>query len=228
MGFSRYKRPRVAEVMFIVFVAIATAALAGCGGSSTHSVSSAATSAASGTEPQSAPATTPAKPTTSSTKTTGPPEKGVTVAIKVTVPVAPVGHPLPKRYTCDGEDMSLPVEWSGVPSGTAEIVLSVESTNLVNGTHLFFNWAVAGLGPTSHGVSAGALPSGVVVGRNGFGKVGYSICPPKGKGETFIIRVSALTKPIAAKPGFDPEALLKEGEQTAKVIGLGGTSYTRQ
>jgi phosphatidylethanolamine-binding protein (PEBP) family uncharacterized protein len=150
------------------------------------------------------------------------------VAIKVTIPVAPVGHPLPRRYTCDGEDVSLPVEWSGVPAGTAEIVLSIESASLVNGTHLFFNWAVAGLNPTSHGVLAGTLPSGAVVGRNGFGKIGYSICPPMGKSETFFVRVSALTKAIAAQPGFDPETLLKEGEKTAKVIGLGGTSYTRQ
>ncbi len=227
MELLRYTWQQAAGNIFIALAVIAALVFAGCGGSATH-LTSTTVSGASGAQSQGAPTTTPGSLTAPPVKAKGRSEPSVTIAIGVKIPGAAAGQPLPKRYTCDGEDVSLPVEWRGVPHDTAELVLSVESTKLVNGKHLFFNWAVAGLSPTSNGVSAGTLPAGAIEGRNGFGKIGYSICPPKGKSETFLVRVSALTKSIAAKPGFDPETLLTEGEQTAKVIGLGGTSYTRQ
>ena len=92
---------------------------------------------------------------------------------------------------------------------------------------LVFDWAVAGLNPTSGGFSAGTLPPGAVVGRNSFGKVGYSICPPKGSGEEhYVVRVVALPRSLAAKPGFDAEALYQEAERSAKFVGLAGGVYT--
>jgi hypothetical protein len=130
------------------------------------------------------------------------------------------------RYTCDGADVSLPVRWSGVPPGAAELAMFVVNYRPIHG-RLFFDWAVAGLSPTAHGISAGSLPSGAVVGRNSFGNVGYSVCPVKGTGEEhYIVRVVALPHQLAAKPGFDAEALFQEAERSAKAIGLGGGTYT--
>ncbi len=225
MRLSRNTQMRVAGRTLVAAVSAAAVAVVGCGESSTHS----SPTATSGAQSQSASTSTTSSTSTSPppTKTSGRSERSVTVAMHVAIPGLLAEHQIPKRYTCDGEDVSLPVEWSGVPPGTAELVLSVMGFQLVNGTQLFFDWAVAGLSPTSHGISAGSLPPGAVVGRNGFGKVGYSICPPKGKNETYIVRLSALTRPIAAQSGFDPNTLLPEAERSAKVIGLGGGSYKR-
>jgi hypothetical protein len=133
---------------------------------------------------------------------------------------------IPKRYTCDGADISLSVRWSRIPPGTAELVISVLNLQPVHG-HLFFDWAVAGLSPSSRAIFAGTLPTGVIVGRNSFGTVGYSICPAKGAGEEhYAVRLVALPHRLAIRSGFDAEALYREAERSAKVIGLGGGAYT--
>lgn len=135
---------------------------------------------------------------------------------------------IPKRYTCDGANTSLPVQWSKIPSGTAAVAMFLVNLRPVHGK-LFFGWAVTGLSPTSRGVAAGTVPAEAIVGRNSFGKIGYSICPPKGTVEEhFILRVVALPHPLPAKAGFDAEALYKEAESAAKVVGLAGGVYTRR
>jgi phosphatidylethanolamine-binding protein (PEBP) family uncharacterized protein len=164
---------------------------------------------------------------TDSTSASGPSGGEPTVSIEVTIPTLLKEGYFPKRYTCDGANISFPVRWSKVPSGTAELTMFLVKLNSPV-KHPFFDWAVAGLSPGSHGVEAGRLPAGAVVGRNGFGQVGYSICPPRGSiEEHYILRLIALPQLLAAKPGFDPEALFKEAERSAKVVGLAGGVYTR-
>jgi len=149
-----------------------------------------------------------------------------TNSIEVSIPALLREGYIPQRYTCDGADVSLPLRWSHVPSGTAEVAMFVVNLRPVHG-RFFFDWAVAGLGPTSHGISAGILPLGAVVGRNSFGKVGYSICPAKGTGkEHYVVRVVALPHRLAAKQGFDAEAVYREAERSATAVGLGGGAYT--
>src|SRR5260370_23661577 len=38
----------------------------------------------------------------------------------------PPGGEIPKEYTCDGEDVSPPLAWSGTPAGTKSFVLIVD------------------------------------------------------------------------------------------------------
>ena len=45
----------------------------------------------------------------------------------LTSPAFTHGSPIPPRYTCDGEDVSPPLEWSGVPAGTRSLALLVEA-----------------------------------------------------------------------------------------------------
>ena len=163
----------------------------------------------------------------SSAKKTAPSEPVPTESIEVSIPtVLREGeHYIPERYTCYGADTSLPVRWRRIPPGTAELALFVLNLQTVH-NHFFFDWAVAGLSPKSHGISAGRLPADAVVGRNSFGNVSYSICPAKGTPEEhYVVRVVALPHPLAVTPGFDAEALYREAERSAKVIGLGGGAY---
>lgn len=195
-------------------VIIAGLTVAGCGGSATQS-----STGASGSQPQGSSTT---RHTTSRESESVPTE-----SMEVSVPTAlreGEGF-ISKRYTCDGADMPLPVRWSGTPSGTAELAIFVVNLQPIHG-RLFFDWAVAGISATSHGISASRLPPGAIVGRNSFGNVGYSICPAKGTGEEhYVVRVVALPRPLAASPGFDAEAVYREAERSAKVVGLGGGAY---
>jgi phosphatidylethanolamine-binding protein (PEBP) family uncharacterized protein len=132
---------------------------------------------------------------------------------------------LPATYSCDGKGTSPALSWQGVPQGTAELVIFAMNVQPVEG-RLFFDWAVAGLSPELEEIEAGTLPRGAVVGRNGFGRTGYEICP-EGGGETYIFTVFALPKKLPAAPGFDPSALRREVLKTSGNVGLLALSYTR-
>ena len=90
---------------------------------------------------------------------------------------------------------------------------------------LFFNWAVAGLEPGLEGIEAGKLPKGATVGKNSFGKNGYSVCPPAGKPETFIFALYALPQPLSPQRGFDPAALRQQILGLSGNVGLMAASY---
>jgi phosphatidylethanolamine-binding protein (PEBP) family uncharacterized protein len=155
----------------------------------------------------------------------------VTISVSAVGLSAPAhGGVMPRlamRNTCDGANVWLPFAWSGVPDGTAELVLFIVDLRPFNEA-VFVDWAVAGLSPASKGISAGALPAGAVVGRNGFGRIGYSICPPKGRSEAYIARLVALSHPLHPRPGFDAKALYLEAARAAKAVGLAGAGgYSR-
>jgi hypothetical protein len=132
---------------------------------------------------------------------------------------------LPATYTCDGKGASPALRWQGAPPGTAELVLFAMNVQPVEGK-LFFDWAVAGLSPELEEIEAGKLPRGAVLGRNGFGKTGYEICP-EGSGETYMFTVFALPKKLSPSQGFDPSALRREVLGASGNVGLLALTYTR-
>ncbi len=135
--------------------------------------------------------------------------------------------PLTYTYTCDGRDLSPPLNWSGVPAGTKELILYVMNGQPVGG-RLFFDWAVAGLDPATGGIEIGKLPPGAVVGTNSFGERGYSICPSPGSAETYIFALFALPKALSPQKGFDPRPLREETLAISRNVGLLITAYARQ
>jgi phosphatidylethanolamine-binding protein (PEBP) family uncharacterized protein len=198
---------------------VAGVAAAGCGGLSTRS--SSRSTGTSDSERLSTDASPPAP------QTGGRSELLPTASIEVSIPTLLRKNEIPRRYTCDGANASLPVRWNGVPPRTSELAIFVVNVQPVHG-RLFFDWAVANLNPTSHAISAGTLPPGAVVGRNSFGNASYSICPAKRAGEEhYVVTVLALPNSRAARPGFNAEALYREAERSATAVGLGGGAYTR-
>jgi phosphatidylethanolamine-binding protein (PEBP) family uncharacterized protein len=139
--------------------------------------------------------------------------------------VASGGQPgsLPPTYTCDGKDSWPQLKWSGVPPGTAELALFVMNLQPVE-EQLFVDWAVGGLDPDLQGIEAGELPKGAVVGTNGFGKRGYSICP-SGAGEVYMFAVYALPSSLSPEKGFDARKLREEVLDVAGNVGLLAALY---
>jgi phosphatidylethanolamine-binding protein (PEBP) family uncharacterized protein len=133
---------------------------------------------------------------------------------------------LPATYTCDGKDTWPDLAWRGVPADTAELALFAMSLKPVEG-ELVFDWTVAGLDPGLTGIPAGRLPKGAIVGRNSFGKLGYTICPPEGSSETYIFALYALPKHVTVQRGFDPIALRKEVVQMSGNGGVMAVGYQR-
>ncbi len=111
---------------------------------------------------------------------------------------------IPMQYTCDGANISPPVQWQHLPAHTKELVLFIIDDSS-NGSTGGIRWVVAGIDPSLSGISAGQLPSGAVVGLNGSGKATYGgICPPKGKPAAIEFVLWALSKTIPLSNGFTP------------------------
>jgi hypothetical protein len=97
--------------------------------------------------------------------------------IRLTSPAFADGSAIPSRFTCDGDDVSPALSWSGGPVAE-EYVLIV--TDLDAG---FIHWVAFGLPGTATGIPEGASPAGAKEGTNDFGKRGYGgPCPPPGSG----------------------------------------------
>src|SRR5690349_16873755 len=68
------------------------------------------------------------------------------------------GQAIPRVYTCSGRGISLPLQWSGVPDGTRELVLVMRDIDAPGGN--FVHWVVAGIPPGTGSVAAGHAPHG--------------------------------------------------------------------
>lgn len=129
---------------------------------------------------------------------------------------------IPERHTGDAEDVSPPIEWSGVPEGTQSFAVVVHDPDapLVDG---FTHWVVYGIPGDADGLDEDARNH--VSGENSFGNAGYNgPAPPPGHGvHHYYIWVYALDDDLNLEPGLDRRALLERIEdhviEQARVIG---------
>jgi len=92
------------------------------------------------------------------------------------------GAAIPRRFTCDGENLSPALQWSGAPEGTRSLVLLCDDPDAPAGT--WHHWAVYDIPPnvTKFAENA-AQDTKMKQAVNDFRKTGYSgPCPPRGHG----------------------------------------------
>lgn len=100
---------------------------------------------------------------------------------------------IPTRHTCEGDDVSPPLAWSGAPAGTQSFALVVDDPDAPDPQAPKMTWvhwvlydipaSAAGL---PEGVAPGALPTGTRQGRNDWKRTGYGgPCPPIGRHRYF-------------------------------------------
>ena len=94
------------------------------------------------------------------------------------------GQPIPKKYTCAGQDVSPELFWSGAPPETKALALIVDDPDAPGG--VWVHWVLYDL-PTGTGELPEGMPkdrelrNGARQGKNDFGKIGYGgPCPPSG------------------------------------------------
>ena len=97
---------------------------------------------------------------------------------------------IPARYTCDGEDVSPPLTWTGIPAGTRSLALIIDDPDAPDPKHprqVWVHWVLYNLPPDATGLAeAAALPSGAKVGRNDWQRADYGgPCPPIGRHRYF-------------------------------------------
>ncbi len=100
---------------------------------------------------------------------------------------------IPKKYTCEGEDISPPLSWSGTPEGTKSFTLIVDDPDAPdpNAPRMtWVHWVLYNLPSTitelPEGVLKEALPAGTREGQNDWKSLGYGgPCPPIGRHRYF-------------------------------------------
>jgi hypothetical protein len=112
--------------------------------------------------------------------------------IEVTSSSFAEGDTLPVEFTCDGDNISPPLSWSGVPEDATELRLSVRDPDAPAGT--FTHWLVAGVDPASTEIEQAMVPAGGTEEVNSFGDSAYGgPCPPRGDDpHRYIFTVEAL------------------------------------
>ncbi|MGZ5971632.1 MAG: YbhB/YbcL family Raf kinase inhibitor-like protein [Polyangiales bacterium] len=100
------------------------------------------------------------------------------------------GQPIPKKYTCDGEDLSPEVKWSKAPPVTKSFLLIVDDPDAPTGT--FTHWVIFDMPIPSTHVPEAAKGIGTQA-LNDFGKAKWNgPCPPPGKEHRYFFRLYAL------------------------------------
>ena len=100
---------------------------------------------------------------------------------------------IPRRHTCEGQDVSPALRWSGVPEGTKSLALIVDDPDAPDPAAprmTWVHWVLYDLPPDATGLSEGisevALPRGTRQGRNDWKRTGYGgPCPPVGRHRYF-------------------------------------------
>lgn len=123
---------------------------------------------------------------------------------------------IPKLYTCDGEDISPQLEWSGVPEDAVSLALIVDDPDAPMGT--FVHWVLYNLPANITALpermpSDAKLETGALQGKTDFGKKpGYGgPCPPAGT-HRYFFKLYALDTNLPLEPGATKKQLLKAME----------------
>ncbi len=116
------------------------------------------------------------------------------MALKVTSPAFQPGGSIPSKYTCEGQDVSPPLAWSGSPASTKTFALIVDDPDAPDPAkpqRVYVHWVLYNLPATTTALHENAskkgLPKGAVQGKNDWGKTGYGgPCPPIGRHRYFF------------------------------------------
>jgi len=133
------------------------------------------------------------------------------------------GGAIPHKFTCDGDNISPALSWSGEPDGTQSVALIVDDPDAP--TKTWNHWLLWDIPGGVHSLSRRyrTVPP-VHSGTNDFGKTGYGgPCPPKGHGvHRYFFRLYALDTPTLGVPAG---AHRKDLERILQRHRLGSAEY---
>jgi len=100
---------------------------------------------------------------------------------------------IPEIHTCQGQDVSPPLAWSGVPANAKSLVLIVDDPDAPDPAApkmTWVHWLLYNISPSVTGLPQGVapkeLPAGTLQGTSDFQRTGYGgPCPPIGRHRYF-------------------------------------------
>jgi hypothetical protein len=115
------------------------------------------------------------------------------MGLALTSPAFAAGGDIPALFTCEGSDISPPLEWTGVPGAAQSLVLIVDDPDAPDPKApkmTWVHWVLYDIPPTARGLPQGTtasdLPAGAREGVNDWKRTGYGgPCPPIGRHRYF-------------------------------------------
>ena len=126
------------------------------------------------------------------------------MAITITSSAFTEGALIPKKHTCDAEDISPDLKWSGVPREAKSLALICDDPDAPVGT--WVHWVLFNIPAEAGALAAGTPPdavldSGARQGKNDFRKLGYGgPCPPGGT-HRYFFKLYALDTVLSLESG---------------------------
>jgi Raf kinase inhibitor-like YbhB/YbcL family protein len=114
------------------------------------------------------------------------------------------GGSIPKKYTCDGTDLSPALTWADAPAGTQSLALIADDPDAPVGTWThWIAWNIPTQGGLPEGLAKGeSVGADTRQGKNDFKRIGYGgPCPPPGKPHRYFFKLYALDSKLDLKPG---------------------------
>lgn len=145
----------------------------------------------------------------------------------LTSPSFAAGASIPARHTCDGEDVSPPLAWSGAPAGAKTFAL-IDDDPDARKAGGWVHWVIynipASVTELPEGVAKTARPAspaGAAQGTNDFGKTGFNgSCPPPGAPHHYRFTLYALDTALPLEPGATRDEVKKA--LTGHILGQAG------
>ncbi len=146
------------------------------------------------------------------------------------------GQPIPKRYTCDGENISPPLAWHELPDATKSIPIIVDDTlsrrNPLAAKITVIHWVLYDLPAQNNALPENVakditFPNGAKQGPNDLESTGYSgPCLPPGSAHRYVFTVYALDAATGLQAGATKAELLQAME--GHILGQGQLAGTYQ
>lgn len=137
------------------------------------------------------------------------------MAMKITSTAFADEGMIPRRFTCDGEDVSPPLGWQGLPDGAKSLALIADDPDAPRKT--WVHWVLYNLPAARGDLPEGVPPERTLAGggrqgTNDFGRIGYGgPCPPSGT-HRYFFKLYALGAQLDLLPGATKEELLRAME----------------
>ena len=119
------------------------------------------------------------------------------------------GGAIPRKYSCSGAQVSPPLSWSGVPSGTQKLALVVDDPDAGG----FVHWVLVGIDPATTSIAEGQVPPGAVEISPYKGP-----CPPSGT-HHYQFTLYAVPGSLQVAQGTEPRDAISQIQRSASARG---------
>jgi Raf kinase inhibitor-like YbhB/YbcL family protein len=124
----------------------------------------------------------------------------------ITSPEFISGGNIPTKYTCDAQNISFPLAFHNPPAKTQSYVLIVDDIDTPQASYV--HWLMWNIPVNEKQIATGEVPTGAILGKNGFGQNSYGgPCPSSGI-HRYVIRLYAIDTYLELPMGSQKQSVI--------------------